>query len=366
MTAAATDQAAAARRLFDPQPGTIYLDAATYGLPPRQTIEALDRAAKRWQMGAADWIEDWDRPSDSCRADFAALIGGTASEVAAIPAASVGVAMVAGILQPGDEVLVPEGEFTSVLFPLLVAAQRGVVVRELPLTDLAGGVTPATRLVAFSQVQMQTGRTADVAAVCEAADRHGAQVLLDATQGLPFLDLAPVIDQIDYLVCAAYKHLLCPRGVAFLHVRRDRWADLPPVDANWRSADRPYDSYFGGPLRLAPDAARFDVSRAWFPWVGAIESLRLLVEWKAVGLFDEVLSLARSLADQIGIPWGGATLVNVPVDDLAAAQVAVLDAGIRISVRGRGLRLAPHVWNTAADIERAAAVVTPLVARRDR
>jgi selenocysteine lyase/cysteine desulfurase len=360
-----TDRGASARQLFEPEPGTIYLDAATYGLPPRPTIAALDRAAKRWQMGAADWIQEWDQPSDSCRADFAALIGGTASEVAAIPAASVGVAMVAATLGAGDEVLVPEGEFTSVLFPLLVAAQRGVVVRELPLADLAGGVTPATRLVAFSQVQMQTGRSADVAGVCAAARRHGARVLLDATQGVPFVDLAPVIGDIDYVVCAAYKHLLCPRGVAFLHVRRDRWAELPPVDANWRSADKPYDSYFGGPLRLAPDAARFDVSRAWFPWVGAIESLRLLVEWKAAGLLDDVLALARTLAEQIGITWGGDTLVNVPVDDLAAAQAAVRDAGIRISARGRGLRLAPHVWNTAADIERAAAVVRPLVARRD-
>jgi hypothetical protein len=44
------------RSLFDPAPGSLYLDAATYGLPPRPTVDALDRALRRWLMGEADWI----------------------------------------------------------------------------------------------------------------------------------------------------------------------------------------------------------------------------------------------------------------------------------------------------------------------
>jgi hypothetical protein len=32
------------RELFEPAPGTIYLDAATYGLPPRPTVEAMRQA----------------------------------------------------------------------------------------------------------------------------------------------------------------------------------------------------------------------------------------------------------------------------------------------------------------------------------
>ena len=36
------------------------------------------------------------------------------------------------MLGPGDEVVVPADEFTSSLFPLLVAKDRGAVVREVP------------------------------------------------------------------------------------------------------------------------------------------------------------------------------------------------------------------------------------------
>ena len=42
------------RAWFDPEPGIAYLDAATYGLPPRPTVAAAERAIRRWQSGAAD------------------------------------------------------------------------------------------------------------------------------------------------------------------------------------------------------------------------------------------------------------------------------------------------------------------------
>ena len=44
------------RALFEPAPGTIYLDAATYGLPPRATVAAMHQAIDEWQAGSADWV----------------------------------------------------------------------------------------------------------------------------------------------------------------------------------------------------------------------------------------------------------------------------------------------------------------------
>ncbi len=95
------------RALFAPGPGIAYLDTATYGLPPRPTIEALERALELWRSGTGDWIEDWDRPSDSVRADFASLVGADESEVATIPAPSVGPGLVSAHPGPGHEVVLP-------------------------------------------------------------------------------------------------------------------------------------------------------------------------------------------------------------------------------------------------------------------
>ena len=82
-------------------------------------------------------MTDWDAPSDGAPRDFATLIGAEADTIATIPASSVGTGLVAGMLGPGDEVVVPADEFTSSLFPLLVAKERGATVREVPFDDLA-------------------------------------------------------------------------------------------------------------------------------------------------------------------------------------------------------------------------------------
>jgi selenocysteine lyase/cysteine desulfurase len=325
------------------------------------TVAALQSAIRAWQAGTGDWINDWDEPTNQAPRDFATLVGAPPDTIATIPAASIGTGLVAGALGPEDEVVTPDDEFTSTLFPLLVAKDRGARVREVPFDDVAASIGPATTLVAVSLVQMQTGRVADIGAILDAAERHGARVLVDATQGVPFVPLEGVIDRIDYLVCAGYKHLLSPRGTAYFYVRQDRWDELEPRNANWRSADQPYGRYFGGPLTLAADARRFDVSRAWFPWVGASASLRLLVEWQAAGAFGAVRDLADGLARRLGVPWYGSSLVCAPLGDGESARAALAAAGIRASVRGTAIRFAVHVYTTEQDLDRATEVIAPFM-----
>ena len=77
-----------AGELFEPAAGTIYLDSATYGLPPRTTVNALQRALEQWRGGTGRWIEDWEAEGEACRGLFARLIHGRGSEVALLPAVS--------------------------------------------------------------------------------------------------------------------------------------------------------------------------------------------------------------------------------------------------------------------------------------
>jgi selenocysteine lyase/cysteine desulfurase len=349
------------RLAFDVAPGTIYMDAATYGLPPRATVEAMQAALGAWAAGTADWIGDWDRPAEEARADFASLAGVPEASVALLPSVSVGVGWVAQALRPGDEVIVPADEFTSTLFPFLVAERRGVVVREVGISELADAVGPSTSLVATSLVQMQTGLRADLAAIREATGRVGARVLLDATQALPFLATGEDLSTIDFVLAHAYKHLLCPRGATFMVVRADRQDELEPASANWRAADDPYGRYFDGPLTLGPGARRFDVSLAWHAWVGARVSLRLLREWQAAGALEEVWSRAHGLARGAGLAGADSTLVCVPVGDPDGARAALLEAGIRASVRGAAVRLSVHLWNTDEDVREALGVLAPFM-----
>jgi selenocysteine lyase/cysteine desulfurase len=351
----------AVRALFDPLPGRTYLDAATYGLPPRPAVEAMQRALRAWQTGSARWIDDWDRPAEAARRDFASIIGATAADIALLPSASVGMGLVAESLKPGDVVVVPEDEHVSDLFPLLVAERRGVEVRQVPFAELVASIDERTTLVAASLVQMQTGRIGDLDGICRRARAVGARVFIDATHALPFVPVAPHIADIDFLVCHAYKHMLGARGTAFLYVRSDRVDELMRSYANWRGAPDPWTRFFGGPLTLAADASRFNVSLAWLPWTATVESTRLIATWCRDGTLAEPLELAARLARSLGQEPSGSSLVCVPIADPEPVRAALEAAGIRAAVRGDAIRFSLHVWNDAADVDRAVEAIRPLM-----
>ena len=252
-----------------------YLDTATYGLPPRGTVEVSHRVIDEWAEGAVVWTS-WNDAADEARHLFASLVGVPAGSVAVGPSTSGFVGLVAAGLPDDAEVVIPAGEFTSLLFPFVVQTARGVAVREVPLEALADAVGPRTSVVAWSAVQSSDGRIADTAAVLEAARRVGALTVVDATQAAGWLPVP--IDRIDATVCSAYKWLCCPRGTAFMVASPRVLAEGDPLAANWFASDEVHSGYYGTPMRLASNARRFDVSPAWFAWAGAVSSLGALGE----------------------------------------------------------------------------------------
>jgi selenocysteine lyase/cysteine desulfurase len=321
----------------------------------------MERALRAWQAGSARWVDDWDRPVEAARADFASIIGARADEIALVPAASLAMGLVADTLQPGDVVVVPEDEHVSDLFPLLVAERRGVEVRQVPFAGLVDAIDDRTTLVAASLVQMQTGRVGDLSGICGRARTVGARVFIDATHALPFVSVAAHIADVDYLVCHAYKHMLGARGTGYLYVRADRIDDLLPSYASWHGAPDKWTRFFGGPLTLAEDASRFDLSLAWLPWAATLESTRLIATWCRDGTLEEPLALAARLATALGLEPTGSSLVCVPIADPEPVRAALETAGIRAAVRGDAIRFSVHVWNDAADVDRAVDAIRPLL-----
>ena len=149
-----------------------YLNAATLGLPLQATTAALRRAVDDWERGVLD-MPGADAAVVRAREAYARIAGVPAAWVAAAPQVSVLVGLVAAALPDGAEVVVPEGDFASVVFPFMVHADRGVSVRHVPLERLAESIGSRTSLVAFSLVQSADGRLADTAAVRRGRERGG-------------------------------------------------------------------------------------------------------------------------------------------------------------------------------------------------
>ena len=325
-----------------------YLDTATYGRPPRQTVESSHRVIDEWDEGAVLWTS-WNDAADEARRSFAALVGVAAESVAVGPSTSSFVGLLAAGLPESAEVLVPAGDFTSLVFPFLVQTARGVHVREVPLEALADSVGPRTTLVAWSAVQSGDGRIADNDAVLDAARDVGALTVVDATQAAGWLPLP--LDRLDATVCSAYKWLCCPRGTGFAVASARILDEFLPHAASWFAADEMHAGYYGTPLRLANDARRFDVSPAWFAWVGAVSSLGALAEVGIEAIHDHDVRLADGLRAELGVEATGSAIVSVGGEDLEQSLAA---RGIKAATRANGCRLAFHLYNDDDDVAAAA------------
>jgi selenocysteine lyase/cysteine desulfurase len=330
------------------QPEGVYLDTASYGLPPRRAWEALQGALADWRVGRTSW-EGWCDATEEARELFARLVGVPAANVAVGGGASPLVALVAGSLPESMRVLAPDVEFSSLLWPWVV---RGCDVRVAPLAQLAGRVDARTDVVAVSAVQSATGEVADLEAIGAAARAHDALLVVDATHGCGWLPLDG--SRFDAVVCSAYKWLCSPRGTAFLALGERLLERVRPLAANWYAAGGARGAFYGLELPLPESAARLDLSPAWFSWIGTAPALEVLLELGIERIHEHDVALANRFRTGLGLEPSNSAIVTAEV---AGAEEKLAGAGIRAATRAGSLRASFHVYNTDADVDAAVAAL---------
>ncbi len=333
-------------------PAGPYLNTASYGLPPTPAWEALQSALEDWRGGRTSW-EHWGLPGEEARASFARLVNVPLETVAIAANVSTLIGMVAASVPDGAHVLVPEVEFTSVLFPFIAQERRGVTVRLVPPAELAGEIGADTDVVAFSAVQMATGEVADLDAIAAAAAEHAVMTVVDATQAIGWLPFDGA--RFDVVAAHAYKWMMSPRGTAFMAIRPSLLDHVVPHMAGWYAGEDPLATFFGAPLRLAESARRLDTSPAWFMWVGTAPALDTIERIGVDAIHDHDLALANRFRAGLGLEPGDSAIVFYDVDDAAEKLER---AGIRAAVRGGRLRTSWHVYNTTHDVDRTLDVLS--------
>ena len=150
-------------------------------------------------------------------------------------------------MQAGDEVLVTDMEHHSNIVPWqLQAAQRGIVVRHLPITDdgrlvccddIAAYLTERTKLVSIAHVSNVLGTVNPVRRIIEAAHEKGIPVLVDAAQSAPHMAIDVQQLDCDFLAFSGHK-MYGPTGIGVLY-GKEEWLDrLPPYQGGGEMIDR--------------------------------------------------------------------------------------------------------------------------------
>jgi selenocysteine lyase/cysteine desulfurase len=335
-------QLADAQRLWRPE--TLYLNTASYGLPPAPAWDEFQSVLADWRGGRTSW-EGWGDYTESARASFARMVGVPTGWIAIGANTSSMVGLVAASLPDGARVVSTDPEFTSLLWPFM-AQGRGIEVDCVPVPRLAEAVDERTDVIAVSAVQSSTGEVADLDAVIDAAEAHGARVVVDATQACGWCPIDA--DRIDVLACSAYKWLCSPRGTAFMSVTPELHDELTPHAAGWYAGEDPYASFYGPPLRLAQSARRFDVSPAWFPWVATAPALDLLLDIGIAAIHEHDLRLANRFRAALGLEPGDSAIVSA---ELPQAEEKLEGTRVMAAARAGLLRTSWHVHNTDDDVD---------------
>src|SRR5207237_7468550 len=105
------------------KPESVFLDTASYGLPPRPAWEALQAALAEWRHGTGRW-ERWNDATNRARALFASLVSVPDDRIAVGSTVSALVGLIAASVPDGTRVVTPEPDFRSLLYPWLVQDDR--------------------------------------------------------------------------------------------------------------------------------------------------------------------------------------------------------------------------------------------------
>lgn len=361
------------RKRFPILSGTTYLISNSLGAMPRDVYADLREYADIWAArGVRAWNEGWWSMQSEAADVVAGLIGAGAGQLTMHTNVSqVQAQLVSSFRFSGKkrDVVFSDLEFPSVMYVYReLAADRGARV----IVKRSGGsaadaqqmvydaINEKTRIVPISHVFFRNGEIQDVREIVRKAHRWGATVILDAYHSVGIIPVDVAELGVDALVGGVLKWLCGGPGGAFLWVRPELLKRLKPKITGWMAHRSPFA--FESGMEYAPDAFRMLTGTPPVPVFYAMRSGPAIVA--AAGIRNirakskRQTALIASSAARLGYRMlspsdperrGGAVTLAVP----HAYQVAreMLRREIIVDFReGSGIRIAPHFYNTDAEV----------------
>ncbi len=329
------------------------------------------------------------------RARFAKLINASADEIAVTKNVTEGLNSVAHAIdwQPGDNlVLCLDLEHPNNIYLWLALGKRGVELRIVPSKNdaidaeaMVDAIDEHTRIVTVSTITFTPGFRCDLAVIGEAARAAGALFLVDGVQSCGVIDTDVERYKIDALATSTSKGLLGLAGLGFLYVAEPWIERMEPAYLGRfgiKRGEGHYSEFEGHDYELSPNTQRFEGGN--YNWSGVAAVHASLAELLAVGparIEERVVELAGLLATglaALGLP------VTVPPDGTRRSHIvtigtlgagdtettndprldrmarALVEGGVRFTIRKGLLRFGLHYYNDETDIERVLEIVKPI------
>jgi cysteine desulfurase/selenocysteine lyase len=224
----------------------VYLDSAATSQKPQSVLDAMDRYYRTCNAnihrGVYGIAEEATALYEDARRRFATFVNASPREIVFTRNSTEALNLVARAwgawaLRPGDAILLTTMEHHSNLVPWqMLAAEKQLELRFIPMSpsgELELDAIPRllqdgkVKLVSFVHVSNVLGTVNPAAEITRIAKRHGATVVLDASQSAAHMKLDVQALGVDFLACTAHK-LLGPTGIGMLWGRRELLEAMPP------------------------------------------------------------------------------------------------------------------------------------------
>jgi len=324
---------------------------------------------------------DFFTGAQQARELFAQLVNAPdPSRIAIIPAASYGLAIAARNLPvaTGQNIVVAHEQFPANVHAWRkLAGSRQVELRTVYPPDAAEGrgrawnarlleaIDTRTAVVALGHVHWTDGTKFDLETIGARAREVGAALVVDGTQSVGAMPFDVAAIQPDALVCATYKWLMGPYSLGFAYLG-PRFDDGEPLEETWigRAGSENFKDLVNYRNDYQPGAIRYDVGErsnfALMPM--AIAALEQVLAWQPARIQQYCTALTAELFDRVralgytveAAEHRGAHLFGLRAPagtDITATSERLRDRKVHVSLRGSAIRVAPHVYNDARDVD---------------
>ena len=365
---------------------TTYLVTHSLGAMPSSVPAKLQAFAEQWATrGVRAWAEGWWDAPVQVGDLIARLLNAPSGSVVMHQNVSLIQAIIASALDfsgARNKVVFSEQEFPSVMYVWEAQRKHGARIEcvrgasDVGVADerLLAAIDETTKIVPISHVCFRTSFRQDAEAVCRRAREVGALTLLDCYQSLGTLPVDVQALGVDMVCGGSVKWLCGGPGAAYLYVRPGLLEELEPRITGWAAHDAPFafetgaQHYAEGPRRL------LNGTPAVVALFAATAGYETILEVGVDNIRHHSITLTEGLRKNLAMRGftspspadpaqrGGTLTVALRADESGPAFVkALAERHILVDYRpGAGLRVSPHFYTRADELERFVEVLVDL------
>ncbi len=373
------------RKLFDIPADIAYFNCSYMGPQLNASrdslIEAVNMKSNPWTWPSSQFFDE----AEQIRVLCSSLFGAKNDNYAVVPSASYGLSTAARAIEPilkkGDQVLILAEDFPSNVLTWRrvckeTEAEIVTISKEVGLdwtNTILDNITDKIKVVSIPSCHWTNGESIDLEIIGNKCKTLNIIYVVDATQSLGVMPHHVETMQVDFLIAAGYKWLLCPYGFSILYVQ-DNWFNARPLEETWLARENAEN--FAGLVNYNDNyqigARKFEMGGKGMPTIlpGAIAALKQINTWgienisKSIGSINDELSAFfincgfHTIKNENRVPH----ILGINLDSDKTNYVSALkDKNVFISQRGNSLRVAPHLQINQADIERLKQEVSNLI-----